>query len=159
MFREKKNKYVSVDDALKKLQVYCAYQERCHSEVRNKLLGLQIYGDDLEIIISRLIEDNYLDEERFARAYARGKFRIKKWGRYKIKTGLKQKAISDYCIRKAMLEIDEEEYIRTLEDLISKKKGNEEINNVQYQKILRWAISRGFESNYVIDALSIYSKR
>jgi regulatory protein len=76
-----KSSYVSKEDALKKLQRYCAYQDRCHQEARRKLLDLGIYGDDLEEIISELISDNFLNEERFARSFARGKFRIKGWGK------------------------------------------------------------------------------
>ena len=78
MMRKKTTTYVSKDDALKKLQRYCVYQERCHQEVRQKLLDLGIYGDDLEDIIVELIEDNFLNELRFAQMYAGGKFRIKK---------------------------------------------------------------------------------
>jgi regulatory protein len=107
---QKKKKYISKDDALLKLQAYCAYQDRCHSEVRSKLLDLGIYGDDLEDIIVALIEDNFLNEERYARSYARGKFRIKQWGRLRIRRELKFRKISDYCIRKAMEEIDENDY-------------------------------------------------
>jgi len=95
---------------LGKLQKYCAYQERCHQEVRMKLLKLKVYGDDLEEIMADLVKDNYLNEERFARAYARGKFRIKSWGRIRIKNELKRRQISAYCMRKAMSEIDDEAY-------------------------------------------------
>ena len=76
-----KKKYVSLDKALQKLQRYCAYQDRCHQEVRAKLLSLGVYGDEMEEIIVSLIEDKFLDEERFARSFARGKFRLKQWGR------------------------------------------------------------------------------
>lgn len=105
---------------LQKLQKYCAYQDRCHQEVRRKLLGLEVYGDDLEEVIYELVQDNFLNEERFARSFARGKYRIKKWGKYRIKSELKQRQISDYCIRKAMTEIDEEEYQQNLISLVAK---------------------------------------
>lgn len=107
-------------EGLKKLQQYCAYQERCHSEVRNKLIELKIYGDLLEEIISELIKEDFLNEERFARLYAGGKFRIKKWGRTKIIQNLKKKSVSEYCIRKGMEEIDAEDYLKTLSLLIDK---------------------------------------
>ncbi len=103
------------------MQRYCAYQDRCHSEVRSKLLDLGIYGDELEEVIAELITDNFLNEERFARSYARGKFNIKKWGRIRIKQELKRRHITAYCLRKAMEEIEEEDYLKTLEGLIRKK--------------------------------------
>ncbi len=110
---QKPKKYISQAEALQKLQRYCAYQDRCHSEVRSKLLDLGIYGDELEEIIAELITDNFLNEERFARSYARGKFNIKKWGRHRIKQELKRRQITDYCLRKAMEEIEETDYLNT----------------------------------------------
>ncbi len=145
---KKNNKYTSVDDALLKLQAYCSYQDRCHSEVRTKLISLNIYGDDLEKIIYELIADKYLDEERFARSYARGKFRIKNWGRYKIQQALKQKQVSAYCIKKAMTEIEEEDYITTLYNIIAKKTNMSSFEKISYkekQKIIKWAMGKGYE--------------
>ena len=139
--------------ALRKLQKYCAYQDRCHKEVRSKLLDLQIYGADLEDIIVDLIEDNFLNEERFAKSYARGKFRMKQWGRVKIKQELKFRKISAYCLKKAMLEIEEEEYINTLTHLIEKKKKQYEQKEKDLfklkGKIATYIIGRGFESTLV----------
>ena len=109
------------DVALQKMQRYCAFQERCHSEVRQKLLELSVYGDTLEEIIAELIADNYLNEERFARSYARGKFRTKAWGRNRIKQELKMRRVSEYCIRKGLEEIEEDDYLATLEKVIHKK--------------------------------------
>ena len=94
---KKAKKYISPEDALAKLQRYCAYQDRCHQEVRTKLIDLGVFGDTLEEIITDLIKDNFLNEERFARSYARGKFRMRKWGRIKIRQELKLRKISDYC--------------------------------------------------------------
>lgn len=149
--RRKTTKYVSKDDALKKLQRYCAYQERCHQEVRQKLLDLSIYGDDLEDIIVELIKDDFLNELRFAQIYAGGKFRIKKWGRYRIKRELKQRRISEYCIKKAMLEIDEDDYIKTLHEIFEKRlKTISEPNEfMTIGNLAKYAISRGFESEIV----------
>ena len=149
--RRKTTKYVSKDDALRKLQRYCVYQERSHQEVRQKLLDLGIYGDDLEDIIAELITDNFLNELRFAQVYAGGKFRIKKWGRYKIKRELKQKRVSEYCIKKAMLEIDEDDYIATLHEIFEKRlKIISEPNEFQTNgNLAKYAISRGFESDIV----------
>jgi regulatory protein len=146
-------KWISKTDGLKKLQRYCAYQDRCHQEVRKKLLDIGIYGDDLEHIIADLIEDNFLDEERFARSYARGKFRMKQWGRSRILRELKQRRISDYCIRKAMEEIEEETYLKTLDELILKKlKVVKETEPYQQRrKVADHLIRRGYEVPLVWD--------
>lgn len=147
---EKRKKYVSKDDALSKLQRYCAYQDRCHQEVEKKLKTYDIYGEDLDDIMLELIRENFLNEERFARSYARGKFRMKKWGRYKIKRELKQRAISKYCIKKAMMEIEEEEYQTVLKEMILKKIG--EYKGKFYErkiKAARFAIGKGYESAIV----------
>ena len=146
-----KKKWISKTDALKKLQRYCAYQDRCHQEVRKKLLDLGVYGDDLEEVISDLIEEKFLDEERFARSYARGKFRMKKWGRVRILRELKQRQISAYCIRKAMEEIEDDVYMDTLVKVLEKK-WNESEGLQDYQrrkKVADYGIRRGFESNLV----------
>ena len=121
MKETKKHKYISKADALTRLQRYCAYQDRCHQEVRNKLLELGIFGDDLEEIIYDLIQENFLNEERYARSFARGKFRIKKWGRNRIRQELKMRNISDYCLRKAMTEIEENQYLNVLREVLRKK--------------------------------------
>ena len=148
-------KYTSKADALAKLQRYCAYQERCHQEVRSKLLDLGIYGDDLEEIISDLIQENFLNEERFARSFARGKFRVKKFGRDRIWRELKLRKISDYCIRKAMTEIDEADYLRTLHEVIEKKanslQGEDEF--ARKGKVAKYAIGRGFKPKLVWEVL------
>ena len=143
------------DVILNKLRHFCAYQERCHEEVRTKLLSLKVYGDTLEEIINKLIEEDFLNEERFAKAFAGGKFRIKKWGRVKIKIELKKRKISDYCIKKGMQEIDEDEYIKTLKSILVKKlkenpKGKEQVRNY---KAAQYAMSRGFEGDLVLDIL------
>ena len=102
-------KWVSKEEALAKIQRYCAYQVRCHQEVRTRLLDMGVYADWLEEIIVQLIEENFLNEERFARSFARGKFRIKQWGRNRIRQELKKRNISAYCIRMAMEEIEEQD--------------------------------------------------
>ena len=144
---------------LEKLRKYCAYQERCHQEVRSKLLSIKIYGDELEEIISELIKDNYLNEERFACAFARGKFRMKRWGRNKIKQHLQIKKITSYCVRKAMEEIDEEEYIETLDLILQKQlmKYEQLKSIIARDKAIQYAISRGYETSIVYDRISIIS--
>ncbi len=148
-------KYVSKEMALDKLQRYCVYQDRCHQEVRSKLLDLGIYGDDLEDIIVELISDNFLNEERFARSYARGKFRFKRWGRMRIRQELKRRAISDYCLRKGMEEIEEEEYQRVLQEVTEKKWNSTKAPNdfQRRSKVAKYVINRGFESSLVWEIL------
>ena len=114
-------KYLTKEQALQKLKQYCAYQERSHQEVVQKLWDLGIRKSDHDEIISALIEDDYLNEERFAMAFAGGKFRMKDWGRKKIFYGLKEKGVSPYCITKALNSIDEEDYSKTLQQLGRKK--------------------------------------
>ena len=147
----KKTFLTEKEKALKKLQKYCAYQDRCHQEVRSKLLTLKIYGDDLENIIVELIEDNFLNEERFACSYARGKFRIKKWGRIRIQQELKKRKISAYCIKKAMQEIEEEEYLQTLQLLLEKKlRQSKETNSFKKKaKLAKYLMNKGYESSLI----------
>ena len=147
ILKKKEKKYVSKDDALNKLQRYCAYQDRCHQEVENKLREYGIFGEDADDIMVELINDKFLDEERFARSYARGKFRMKKWGRTKIKQELKLRAVSKYCIKKAMTEIEEEAYQKVLREMLRKKTG--EYKGKFYErkiKAARFAMNKGFES-------------
>jgi regulatory protein len=141
--------------ALAKLQKYCAYQERCHKEVRTKLISLKVYGDELEEIISELISDNFLNEERYATSYARGKFRIKSWGKNKIKQKLKFMHVSNYCIKKAMEEIDEDEYLEMLNSILVKQiEKNSKYNDmVARHKAIQYAISRGYETSIVYDQI------
>lgn len=136
-----------------KIQQYCAYQERSHREVKEKLYGYGLHKNDVEILISRLIEENFLNEERFAVGFARGKFRIKKWGRVKIKYELKNKQISEYNIRQALNQFDEEEYQKTVNQLALKKwnailKTTPDIR-LRRNKVYAWLLQRGFESNII----------
>jgi len=144
-------KYYSYDAALDKMQKYCAMQERCQSEIRSKLIEIKIYGDDLESIIAELITDNFLSEERYAKAFVRGKFRMNQWGKTKIKQALQLKKISPYCIKKGMEEITDEAYIETLKELLEKKKNilRETDSFQRNQKLLQYAIGKGFESELI----------
>ena len=103
-------KSLTREQALQKLKHYCAYQERCHKEVRDKLYQLGVWKKDQDEIIASLIEEKYLDEERFAIAYAGGKFRIKGWGKVRIRYALQQKQVSEYSIRKALKSISGDDY-------------------------------------------------
>lgn len=148
-------KYISQQEALILLQKYCAFQERCHSEVRTKLLSLGIYGELLEEIIGQLIEDDFLNELRFAKTYARGKFRMKAWGRIKIIHSLKQKGITDYCIKEAMKEINPEDYKESLQVILTQQleKFPDLSPFERKSKAFRYALSRGYESGIIEELL------
>lgn len=150
----RKKKYTPAQ-AFLKAQLFCSYQERFQQEVRDKLYDWGLFPDAVENIIAQLITENFLNEERFAKAYAGGKFRIKKWGRIKIKLELKKRNISDYCIRKAIQEIDEENYLQTLKLLIEKKAKETKDKNllIRNSKIARYLASRGFEQDLIWDLL------
>ncbi len=143
--------------ALIKMQSWCAYQERCQQDARNKLYELGLWPEAVENIIVKLIEDNFLNEERFAMQFAKGKFNIKKWGRIKIKQELKQKRISEYCLKKALQQIDEEEYIVMLTKVIAtKKRLMTEKNLIKLKfKLATFAISKGYERDLVFDVLNM----
>ena len=142
--------------ALMKMQSWCAYQERCQQDARTKLYELGLWPEAVENIIVKLIEDNFLNEERFATAFARGKFTIKKWGRIKIKQELKQKRVGDYCLKKAMQQIDETEYMATLKKLIdSKRKLIKEKSPIKLNyKLMNYVLSKGYEKDLVFDILN-----
>lgn len=152
---EKRRKIYTRDQAFKKAGEYCAYQERCQQEVRDKIYSWGLHRDDVEAVIAQLISDGFINEERFARTFAGGKFRIKKWGRVKIKNELKAKKITDYCIRKAMEEIDDKDYLKALKAVIDKKAKETKETNLfkKVNKIAAYCISRGFESDVVWDVL------
>ncbi len=141
-------------DVLNKLKHFCAYQERCHEEVRSKLLSLKVYGDDLEEVMQALIEEDFLNEERFAKAFAGGKFRMKKWGRQKILRELKLRKISDYCVRKAMEEIPESDYTDTLNTLVDQAMKKYTGNGfVIRSRAAAYLIAKGYEQERVWDAI------
>ena len=144
------------NEALEKIKKYCTYQERCQTEVRTKLLEFKLTAKNIENIICCLIEEDFINEERFSRSFVRGKFRQKKWGKIKIRQSLQYKNISEYCIRKGFEEIDEEEYLKTLESILKKKEGllNEENEFIRQQKLAKYAVSRGFENNLVWNHLT-----
>ena len=136
---------------LEKARKYCAYQERSQQEVRDKLYEWGLHRNEVEQGIAQLVSENYLNEQRFAIAYAGRKFRMKGWGRIKIKLALKQKKVSDYCIRKALEEISSRDYQKTLSKILSdKSKEVTEKNPLKRKyKIAQYAISKGFEPEMV----------
>lgn len=150
-------KRLGKEEALQKLRHYCAYQERCHKEVKEKLYSLGLSKVDVESSISNLIEEDYLNEERYARSFARGHFRTKNWGRVKISYALKQKGVSAYCIQQALKEIDDDDYISVLEKLITKKASSFPKSGRKpliRQKIAVYVAQKGFESVLVHQLLS-----
>jgi regulatory protein len=148
------------EQALQKLKHYCAYQERCHSEVKEKLYSLGVWKKDIDGIIALLIEENYLNEERYAIAFAGGKWRVKQWGRVKIKYELKQRQVSDYCIKKAMKQIGEEEYREVLNRLAKEKYASlkKEQYLVRKKKTIDSLIRKGFEPEMVKGATGSLTK-
>ncbi|MDR6560814.1 MULTISPECIES: regulatory protein RecX [unclassified Arcicella] len=140
-------------EALVKVANFCAYQERTQQEVRKRLSELEVIGDEAEEMIVWLIENNYLNEERFARIFAGSKFRQKRWGRLKIRQELKMRGVSEYCLKAGMSEIDDEDYIQTLAEILEKKsKEIKESNPLKRkQKLVSYALSKGFESDLVFD--------
>jgi len=142
--------------ALQKIKHYCAYQERCHSEVRNKLYSLGLRKNEVEQLLGQLLEDNFLNEERFAVAYAGGKFRMKQWGKEKIKYALQQKQVGDYCIRKALASINNTDYRKTFISVANKKhKALQSEKNIfiKKQKMKTYLLQKGFEIKSINDYL------
>ncbi|MEX0967850.1 MAG: regulatory protein RecX [Bacteroidia bacterium] len=137
--------------ALSKLRKYCSYQDRSHFEIKKKLedWGFPFY--EANQLVVHLIEEGFLNEERFARSYVRGRFRMKGWGRNKIRQGLKQRYISDNLVDIAFQEIDEQEYEETLRKTIAAKRKSIKTENefVRDQKLAQFAIQRGFEPSLV----------
>ncbi len=155
MEEEKHRKTYSAEVAFQKICKWCAYQERSQQEVRDKLYDYGLHSNEVEPMISRLIMDNFLNEERFAIAFAGGKFRQLGWGRTKIKLALKQKKVSDYCTRKALAALDDTAYLKKLEQVLSKRSKEEKEKNPirRNYKIAQYAISRGYEPELVWEQL------
>jgi regulatory protein len=151
-------KQLSKEQALQKARHYCGYQERSHTEVKEKLYSYGLRKTDVEELMSQLIEENYLNEERYATMFAGGKFRMKQWGRVKIKYELKQKRVSEYCIKKAIKEIDEDDYLKTLNSLARKKwdsvKGEGVNHFVKMSKTTDYLVQKGYELDLVRTAVT-----
>lgn len=139
--------HIALPEARQKIYRYCAYQERCHHEVRNKLYELGLPRNEIEPLITDLITEGYLNEERFARSYAGGKFRMKKWGRLRIIRELEARGLTSYCIKAGLSEIDDEAYETTLHQLLEKKSAllDEENAFIKRDKLATYAIQKGFE--------------
>jgi regulatory protein len=144
------------EQSLPKIRQYCAYQERCHKEVREKLYSFGLNKEEVDEITSILINEDYLNEERFAIQFAGGKFRMKQWGKNKIKQALKFKRVSDYCIKKALKEIDDISYERAFQKLAEQKlktlKSERNIC-VKKRKLQDFLLQRGFENELIKEVL------
>lgn len=146
-------KRIEPDQAKAKIEQYCAYQERSHYEVREKLYSFGLYKAEVEELIGSLIEGNFLNEERFAVQFTGGHFRLKQWGKQKIRQGLQQKRVSEYNIRRALDTIDPETYRATLEKLAGKKwqtlKSGVMHHLERKARLTRYLIQKGYESSIV----------
>jgi len=140
---------------LRKARHYCAYRERCHKEVYSKLLEWGSSSKLSEEILSDLITSGFVNEERYAKHYAGSKFRQKKWGKVKIKRELQKRHISEYCIAMGMKEIEEEDYLKTLKQIIEKKKTEFRLDKLglRNNKIGKYCIQKGFEPALVWEEL------
>lgn len=148
--------FVSVTEATKKMEHYCAYQERCHQEVVEKLKGMNMIPEAIDQIVGHLIQENYLNEERFAKSYARGKFNIKKWGRNRIVRELQLRQISAFNIKSALKEINDGDYLDTLEELAQKRLNQIRETNIQKRKkkLADYLLYRGWESHLVFEKVN-----
>ena len=149
---EKKTKKLTPQQALQKIYSYCAYQERSHKEVRNKLYSYGLWGSEVEDLLTRLITEDFLNEERFAKSFAGGKFRMKKWGRVKIARELEAHGLTNRCIKIGLREIEHNDYLNTMKLLIEKKWQSTSLESNLFKrrdKTARYAISKGFEPEMV----------
>lgn len=152
-------KYWSLDEAKGKLETYCAYQERCQWEVRRKLYEKGIKGDSAEELICEMISSDFLNEERFARSFARGKFRLKHWGRTRITRELKLRQVSPACTRLGLSEIDPEEYYDVLLTQ-AEKKWEKTVDKDPFKKrykVVSYLMAKGFEQDLVQEAVASVS--
>ncbi|MEN2414737.1 regulatory protein RecX [Flavobacterium mesophilum] len=151
------NSVYTIKEALQKLEHFCAYQERCHDEVISKLESFKMTTDEIDFIVVKLIEDNFLNETRFACSFARGKHRMKQWGKIRITNELKLRHISSTNITLALKEISPEEYENTFNDLAEKCWNSIQEKNVlkKRKKCCYYLLRRGYESNFVYEKVKM----
>lgn len=152
---EQQKKSLSPSESKVKIAAFCAYQERSQQEVRDKLYSYGLFSEEVEGLISLMITENFLNEERFAQSYVRGKFNLKKWGKIKIEQGLKQHRLTANCIKSGMREIEPDQYWETLLGLAQKKWDTTHDTDLFKKKVKvhRYLLSRGFENDLVQSAL------
>ncbi|MCF8228263.1 MAG: RecX family transcriptional regulator [Bacteroidales bacterium] len=138
-----------------KMQHYCSYQERCILDVQKKLQSWNMQPKVIDDIIRKLIHERYIDEERFARVFAGGKFRINKWGKNKIFSELSRKKIPDIYIQMALQEIDDEEYLQTLREILTKKENLLKVDDPlkRKNKLIQYASSKGYSLHVILKAM------
>lgn len=151
MFVTMQNKVFIVDEIKRKLEQYCVYQDRCHKEVEQKMREYNLIPEAKEMILLSLLQDNFLNEERFAKSFARGKFRIKHWGKQRIVRELKFRDISSNNIKTALKEIDEQEYLKTIYSITEKR--NEAISEPNIykrkRKLIDFLMRKGYENELI----------
>ncbi|GAA3760134.1 regulatory protein RecX [Flavobacterium ginsengiterrae] len=147
------DKIYTPKEALQKLEHFCAYQERCHDEVVSKLYSLKMTSDEINLIVVQLIEGNFLNETRFACSFARGKHRMKSWGKIRITNELKARHISSTNIALALKEISPEEYFQTFENLSERCWNSIHEKNAlkKRKKFCDYILRRGYESDLVYE--------
>ena len=150
-----KSKIYDLKEVKSRIRFYCANEDRCQQQVMDKLLDYGVSIGASEEILLELIQEKYVDEERYARSFCSGKFKIKKWGRRKIIFELKKKKVSDVCIQKGLEEIDKEAYLHTLQQLLEKKKALTKDTNqfVRNKKMVDYLVRKGYESDLVWEAV------
>ena len=148
---EKSKKFISGTEAYSKITKWCAYQERAQQEVRDKLYDFGLHKEEVEQLLTRIISEGFVNEERFAISFANGKLNQLGWGRVKIKYALKAKKVSDYCIKKAISSLDEDKYIQILEDAFHKRNKMEKEKHPlkRKYKLMSYLASRGFEQDLI----------
>ncbi|CAA0240720.1 regulatory protein RecX [Tenacibaculum maritimum] len=150
----------SVNEIKRKIESFCVYQDRCHKEVEKKIAEYNLIPEARASILIDLIQDGFLNEERFAKSFARGKFRIKKWGKQRITRELKLRDVSSYNIRIALKEIDENDYMATLYELITKRNNSISETNPykRKKKIMDYMVYRGYEYELLFMAINDFLK-
>lgn len=157
-------KTLSIDAALLRLRKYCAFTERTTEEVKKKMVGYGLSDEDKRVALEKLVKEGFINETRFASAFAGGKFRIKKWGRKKIEVEMRRKGLPDELINKGLKELKEEDYVVALDELLKRKWAQilrKEPADADYetrlknkQKLMRYGIQKGYEHQLVMDRVS-----
>jgi len=148
----------SPEEARAKIRTFCNYRERSHREVKEKLYSMGLYSKEVDQLLVQMMDENLLNEERYARSYARGRFRLKKWGWVKIEQGLRQQGIHQNLLKMAKSEIDEQEYMDMLQSMANKKwaEHSKDQYMIRKAKVYRFLIGRGFESSLINSVLKSY---
>lgn len=149
------NKTYTVSEALEKMRHYCAYQERCHKEVKDKLYTMRMIPEVIEQVMGTLVNEGYVNESRFSQQFARGKFSIKHWGKLRITRELKLRKVSTYDIKLALKEIDEASYLRKINEISEKKweQLSRHTPQIRKQKLFQYLAYRGWETHLIYEQL------